>query len=132
MAEVDPHGEPGRSRWALAALLAGAGVLHFVQPRFFDDLVPDALPGSSRWWTYASGVAELVAAGLLVDRRTARTGAWAAFVVLLGVYPANIADVVEHPPTDARGLASLIRLPLQIPLLVWAWRLAHPDRDAGA
>lgn len=123
---------PQRPRYALAALMGFAGIMHFVQPRFFDDLIPDVVPGTPRWWTYGSGAAELVAASLLLDRRTARVGAWATFAVLLGVYPANIADTVAHPPTDARGVASLVRLPLQIPLLVWAlWLARGTDARSG-
>jgi uncharacterized membrane protein len=117
-----------RSRLGLAALLAGAGTLHFVTPTFFDELVPGWVPGDPRAWTYASGVAELGVAGLLANRRTGRLGGWAAFALLLAVYPANIWDVVEHPPTDGRGIASLVRLPLQLPLLAWALQVAGASR----
>ena len=115
------------SRLGLAALMLGAGTMHFVSPRFFDELVPEALPGSERTWVHASGVAELVAGALLANRRTARVGAWATFAVLVGVYPGNIYDTIQHPPTDARGVVSLLRLPLQLPLFWWAWRHTRTD-----
>ena len=51
-----------RRRKGLAALLLGIGTLHFLTPRFFDELIPGALPGTARAWTYGSGVAELTAA----------------------------------------------------------------------
>ncbi|HEX4903690.1 MAG TPA: hypothetical protein VFV42_12810 [Acidimicrobiales bacterium] len=117
-----------RTRLGLAALLAGAGTLHFVTPTFFDELVPGWVPGDPRAWTYASGVAELGVAGLLANRRTRRLGGWAAFALLLAVYPANIWDVIEHPPTGARGVASLVRLPLQLPLLAGALDVAGVSR----
>jgi len=72
---------------------------------------------------------ELVVGGLLANRRTERLGGWAAFGLLLAVYPANVWDVVEHPPTDARGVASLVRLPLQLPLLAWALHHAGASRS---
>ena len=100
--------------------MIGAGTMHFVSPRFFDELVPEALPGSTRAWVQASGVAELLSGALLLHRRTARIGAWSTFAVLVGVYPGNIYDAMKHPPTDGRGIASLIRLPLQFPLFWWA------------
>ena len=132
MPDVPPEtAGPRRTRLGLAALLAGAGTLHFVTPTFFDELVPGWVPGDPRAWTYASGVAELGVAGLLAKRRTRRIGGWAAFVLLLAVYPANIWDVVEHPPTDPRGIASLVRLPLQLPLLAWALQVAS-GRRVGA
>lgn len=102
--------------------------MHFLSPELFDELVPGWVPGEPRAWTYASGAAELAVAGLLVGSRTARAGGWAAFGLLLAVYPANIWDTVEHPPTDARGVASLVRLPLQLPLLAWALHIAGVSR----
>lgn len=111
-----------RSRLALAAVMLGTGTLHFVTPKFYDQLIPDSLPGSARAWVYGSGVAELAAGALIVNRKTERLGAWATFAVFLGVWPGNIHDTIQNPPTDVRGIASLIRLPLQIPLLLWALR----------
>ena len=75
--------------YRLAALLLGVGTLHFVTPKSFDDIVPTELPGSQRFYTYASGVAELTTGALLLARRTRRMGALAAIAVFLGVYPAN-------------------------------------------
>lgn len=120
-----------RSRLALGALLLGAGTMHFVNPRFFDPLVPEALPGTQRAWTYGSGVAELVAGGLLVNGRTNRAGAWTALAVFIGVWPGNLHDTISNPPTDARGVASLVRLPLQIPLILWAWRHTRDGSEAA-
>jgi uncharacterized membrane protein len=46
-----------RSALGLAALLAGAGVTHFLRPRPYDAIIPSALPGRPRMWTYVSGPA---------------------------------------------------------------------------
>lgn len=43
----------------LAALLLGMGVLHFAAPKPFDTIIPTELPGTPRFYTYASGVGEL-------------------------------------------------------------------------
>lgn len=64
--------------------------MHFVNPQFFDDIVPPWLPPSERFWTYASGVAELVVGPLLLTSRTRRVGALSAIVLFIGVYPANL------------------------------------------
>ena len=111
--------------------MLGAGALHFTSPRFYEPLIPEVLPGSERAWVYGSGVAELVAGGLLANRRTARMGAWITFAVLLGVYPGNIYDALRHPPTDGRGVVSLVRLPLQLPLLWWALRHTRTNPGVG-
>ena len=114
-----------RSRRAMGALLLSAGTAHFLVPQFFDDLVPGWLPPSPRFWTSASGVVELATGAALLKERTSRA-AWTALLLFIGVYPANIKDTVDNwPPTTARGVGSLVRLPLQFPLFAWAWRLAH-------
>ncbi len=97
------------------------GALHFVNPRFYDELIPSWLPGSGRFWIYSSGLAELVAGVLVLNRTTSKLGAYATVAVLIAVYPANIWDAITHPPTDARGIGSLIRLPVQLPLIWWAY-----------
>ena len=61
-----------------SCFLGVMGVLHFVKPEHFDRIVPRALPGSARFYTYASGVAELGVAGLLALPKTRRAGALAA------------------------------------------------------
>ena len=48
-----------------AGFLGTTGVLHFAKPEHYDAIVPRALPGSARFYTYASGAAELGIAGLL-------------------------------------------------------------------
>ena len=119
----------GRAGPLLALFLAAAGVSHFVVPRFYDAIVPHALPGAPRAWTIGSGIAELGCAALVVDPRTRRLGALAAFVLFVAVFPANVqmaVDWADEPP--ARRVASLARLPLQVPLLVWAWRVARRRR----
>ena len=113
----------------LAAFIGTAGVMHFVRPQFFDDIVPDWMPGSKRSVTYASGVAELTGAVLVASRRTRRLGAWWCFLTFLGVYPANIQAVIDggvksaQPPFDGPA-AAWVRLPLQLPMFAWARRVA--------
>jgi uncharacterized membrane protein len=118
---------PGRTRAVrMGAMLLGIGTLHFVAPKPFDDIVPAELPGSPRFYTYASGVAELgVGASLLVPR-TRRLGGLAAAALFLSVFPANINMVRLWwgKPWPMRLLA-IARLPLQIPMVVQAlkvWR----------
>jgi hypothetical protein len=60
--------------YALAAFLGTAGVTHFTKPDFYDPIVPRALPGEARTWTYVSGAAELTVAALVATRRTRALG----------------------------------------------------------
>ena len=106
------------SPYLLAATLTMTGLLHLLAPRTFDGLIPSWLPGGARLWTYGSGIAELLcAAGLFVppSRRVAATATAGLFVA---VFPGNL-EMAVHPGGLPRWLA-LVRLPLQIPLVLWA------------
>lgn len=74
----------------LAAMLLGVGTVHFLAPKPFDTIIPGELPGSPRFYTYASGVAELATGALLLAPRTRRLGALAAIAVFIGVFPGNV------------------------------------------
>jgi len=106
--------------------MVGAGALHFVVPGFYERIVPRWL-GSPRAWVYGSGVAE-VASGLLVAvPRTRRAGAWLAAATIIAVYPANIQMAVDAGvPRSPAGWAAWARLPLQVPLFLWA--MSHTRR----
>ena len=125
------------SATVLVALLAGAGTLHVVTPRPFDSLIPGWL-GSPRPWVIASGVAELLCAAALAAPPTRRRGAIATAALFVAVFPGNVvmalhshagAFDVAHNPVVAWG-----RLPLQVPLVLWALAVAAESRrrDAGS
>jgi uncharacterized membrane protein len=112
----------------LAGVFAASGVLHFVRPRFFEAIMPRALPEEShRPLIYASGVAELVCAWGLVRR--ARWAPHASVAVLAAVFPANLQMALDsgsgrHPGTMDRAAVAWGRLPLQL-VMVWAARQAR-------
>ena len=87
--ELQQIANPRRAHLMGAGLL-GMGVLHFVAPKPFDDIIPEELPGSARFYTYASGVAELGVGGLLLAPKTRRLGALAAVALFVGVFPGNV------------------------------------------
>ena len=104
----------------MGAFLGFAGVMHFLSPDFFDDIVPPWLPPSERFWTYLSGIAELVVAGLLLRPTSRRTGAMAATWLFIAVYPANIYMTWDwRDRAISEQLVSYGRLPLQF-VFIWA------------
>ena len=130
------------SPYLLAALLAGAAVTHFVRPEFYDPIVPHLLPGPVRTWTYVSGAAELAVAAAVAAPRTRRGGALAAALLLVAVFPANVQMAADAHTTAMRAVA-YARLPLQVPLVLWALavrrqcsvrsaRVARPSSTSGA
>ena len=52
-----------------------------------------------------------------------------SFATIVGVYPANISMALEAGrPRSLATLAPWLRLPLQFPMIAWAWRHAKgPD-----
>ena len=122
------------ARWNRVAVVMGlfitlAGVMHFVNPQFFDDIVPPWLPPSERFWTYASGVAELIVGPLLLLGRTRRIGALAAIALFVAVYPGNLYmtwDWRDRPFSEQ--IVSYGRLPLQFVMIWLAWRVFTSTR----
>src|SRR4029077_2522913 len=76
--------------YRMGAMLLGMGTLHFAAPTPFDAIVPAELPGSQRFYTYASGMAELATGALLLSSRTRKFGALSAVALFLAVFPANV------------------------------------------
>jgi uncharacterized membrane protein len=115
-----------RSPLLLAGLLATAGVAHFAAPRQFDAIIPRGLPGTPRTWTRASGAAELALAAGVALPRTRRAAALATAAFFVGVFPANVKMAVDwrHRPTPLKA-AAFGRLPLQVPLVLWARSVAR-------
>ncbi len=83
-------------------------------------LIPPFLP-APRAWIYGSGVAELACAALVAVPRTRRSGGLASAALLVAVLPGNVWMAVE--PGDVPRWAALARLPLQVPLVLWALRV---------
>ena len=107
-----------------AGFLGTTGVLHFAKPEHYDAIVPRALPGSARFYTYASGVAELGIAGLLTAPKTRRAGALAAIALYTAVFPANVQMAWDWRHESAfKRVVAFGRLPLQIPLIHSAWKI---------
>jgi uncharacterized membrane protein len=121
--ELQRLASPGLA-YRLAALLLGSGVLHFVVPKPYDTIVPAELPGSQRFYTYASGAAELASGALLLSPRTRKLGALSAVAVFVGVFPANLnlVRLWRNKPPILR-LGAIARLPLQIPMITAAFKV---------
>ncbi|RAV31259.1 DoxX family protein [Corynebacterium heidelbergense] len=114
--------------WATA--FGGAGILHMVRPAFFDNIVPEELPGTQRDWSLGSGVMELGLSTLLLasfakpQLRPVLGKACALF--LLAVWPGNIKMAWDWRSAKpiARAIA-FIRVPLQIPMMKHALKIGR-------
>jgi uncharacterized membrane protein len=123
-------------RWALAGLLALAGVGHFLVPEEFLGQVPPWVPAREAV-VYVSGVVELLLAVALValPRHRVLVG-WVVAAFFVVIFPGNVSQAVTG--ADAFGLdtplARWTRLAFQPVLVVWAlwatgaWRAWRDDR----
>ena len=137
----EPHSTLARLKRPLLIVMGPlyvvAGLLHFVYPHAYAQIVPPFLPQPLAL-VYLSGVAEVIlGVGVLVPR-TRRIAAWGLIALLLAVFPANVymatSDVVIRggpnwlgDPTDA---ARWGRLPFQVVFVLWAWWYTRPMPDA--
>jgi uncharacterized membrane protein len=110
------------SAYALAGFLLIAGAAHFVIPRSYQRIVPRVLADPA-FWVRWSGVAEIACAAFVLHPRTRRKGAMAAAALFIIVFPANVQMAL-----DTNAALAWARLPLQIPLVVWAGQVAGKSR----
>jgi len=73
---------------------------------------------------YISGAAEIFGGLGLLTPSMHRAAAWGLVALLIAVMPANIYMATAHisfPGIMGQSWAQWARLPLQIPLIYWAW-----------
>jgi len=115
----------------MGVLVFLAGVQHFANPDFFNDIVPPWLPPSESFWTYASGVAELIIGAMLISTKYRRQGALSAIALFIAVYPANIYMVWDWRDRElSERLVSYGRLPLQFVIIWMAWKVSVTRRPS--
>jgi uncharacterized membrane protein len=122
-------------------LLLGAGIAHFIFPAPLDSIVPKALPGDPRIYTYLSGVAEILIGLALLTPLSKRVlgkpvklwGAYGAFALFLAVYPANINMAIQWSDRPMpEPLFAYARLPFQFYFLWAAWKLMQAIKRKSA
>jgi uncharacterized membrane protein len=116
------------SPYLLAGLLTVTGTLHFVAPKVFASIIPPQLPHRSAL-VYASGAAELTCAAGLAVPRTRRVAGWATALLFVAVFPANVQMALDAGDRSAAyRAATYARLPVQVPLVMWAVWVARVSR----
>lgn len=112
-------------RIILAILFVAAGILHFLIPQPYLRIVPPYLL-HPRLLVEVSGAAEILGGlGLLLPIPSVRRlAAWGLVALLIAVWPANLYMAMAHlalPGIMGQSWAQWLRVPLQIPLIYWAW-----------
>jgi uncharacterized membrane protein len=108
-------------RFACGPFFVVAGLLHFVKPEAYKQIMPPYLPAPEAL-VYLSGVAEAGGGlGLMLPVTRKRAGWW-LIATLVAIFPANLhmAMHAERYPTVPGGETALkARLPLQALLIAW-------------
>ena len=114
----------------MGALYLAAGALHFLLTPRYMAIMPTYLP-AHRTLVLLSGAAEIVGGfGILTPIPILRrSAAWGLVALLVAVMPANVSMLARHANFQAIPLWILwARLPLQLPLIYWAWLYSREDR----
>jgi uncharacterized membrane protein len=108
-------------RIILAILFIVAGSLHFLVPQSYLKIMPPLLPARLAL-VQISGAAEILGGLGLLLPSTRQAAAWGLVALLIAVLPANIYMVIDHTRfASIPPWALWLRLPLQVPLIYWAW-----------
>jgi len=120
--------------YIMGPLYVVAGLLHFVVPELYVQIIPPVLPAPLAL-VYLSGLAEVaVGIGVLVPR-TRRYAAWATVALLVAIFPANMYMATSMVVVDGIGgtdpsaFVRWARLPLQGVLILWAYWYTNPTTD---
>ena len=126
-------------RTVVALVLGGAflwiGIQHFVDPEWFEPIVPNVL-GAPRFWVLASGVAEVAVGLALIIPATRAYGGLTCAALLVVLYWANLYMWVENVPLNGKTYANVwhvVRLLIQLGLIAASLFVAgelRPTSDA--
>jgi uncharacterized membrane protein len=114
------------ARITLGIFWIAAGANHFLNPEFYDGIVPPPLDDHAREVTYASGVAEMIGGVLALVPGMEKVARIYLLVLLAAVYPANIWTAVDPDVVPKVPQWLLIaRLPVQF---LFAWHVVVGTR----
>jgi|SRR5665213_1038994 len=114
----------------LALLFIAGGISHFVFPEVYSRIMPPVLP-APRLLIQVSGAAEIAGGVGLLLATFRRAAAYGLAALLLAVFPANIYMAAAHVPFPGvmgESWAQWLRLPLQVPIFLWALHYARQPK----
>jgi uncharacterized membrane protein len=113
----------------MAVLYIAAGINHFTSAEYYYKIIPPSLPYSYPL-IYISGVIEALLGVLLLFNKTKNVAACGLVFLLIAVFPANIQMLINYIKEDNPRLwVAIVRLPLQLPLIWWAYTFTNHRND---
>ena len=105
----------------MAVFYIVAGINHFINKRFYLNMMPSYLPFHKEL-NIISGIMEIIIGVMLFYDATRVLGAWLLIALLVAVFPANVQMAVDFKKKNNPYFwATIVRLPLQVVLIWWAW-----------
>jgi uncharacterized membrane protein len=113
--------------YLMIVLYVLAGINHFLHPKMYLKIVPVWIPAPLAF-VYFTGILEIFFALLLIWPSTRIAGAWLIVALLIVIFPANIQMALDYRQQENPNFwIAILRLPLQIPLIWWAWLYTRLD-----
>ena len=107
--------------YLMAVLYILAGLNHFRKPRLYARMIPPFFP-NPKLLNIVSGLAEIVLGILLCIPLVSPYAAVGIIALLIAIFPANVYMYAnEKAGLGLPKWALLLRLPLQIGLILWAY-----------
>jgi uncharacterized membrane protein len=117
------------SQRLLSVAFMTTGILHFLRPATYEQVMPDYLPAHHEL-VLLSGAAEIAGGVGVVFARTRRTAGLWLVALLVVVFPANVNMALNAGRFRSIDPALLwARLPLQGLLMWWAYRTTRGVRE---
>ena len=126
-------GSARRGQISLAALFLFTGLGHFVQTAAMAEMLPAWAPARTLTIWISGAVEWLIAFGLLTPRYS-RVAGLCAIVFLILVFPGNVYAAFRRVEFGGHGAGPaylLVRAPVQLLLIAWAYWFAVRHRDSA-
>ena len=110
------------SMFIMSFFYVSVGINHFLNPKWFTQIVPPFLKHIDFELVYISGVFEIVFGLLLLFKKTRFYAAWGLIITLAAVFPANIYLAQTNGfAMDTTPAIAWYRLPFQSLFIVLAY-----------
>lgn len=108
------------SLYIMAAIYCFAGINHFRNAKFYLKITPKWVPFPEKM-NMLVGAIELILGIALLFNTTRSYAAIGIIVLLIAIFPANVYHFQKARRKGKHVIATLIRLPIQILLIYWAY-----------
>jgi len=109
-------------QYLMGILLVLAGMNHFRKPKLYERIVPSYIPAAGTV-VMLSGVLEMVLGFMLMNKNSQTEAAWGIIIMLILFIPVHIYMLKNQKASlKLPKWALILRLPLQLALIFWAYQ----------